>query len=72
MLSADRGGGTDAGPAAGQGIREVWVPHCSLEGNGLGASPDARSRRGFLPPPDHSLGPWPSPRNQPCFRQGQG
>lgn len=48
---------------------------------GLGApmltprgSPDAWSRRGFLPPPGHSLGPWPVPGIGlgPRFLWGQG
>ena len=31
---------------------------------GWGAGPDASSRRGFLPPPSHGLGPWPVPGNR--------
>lgn len=45
-------------------MREAWVPTVLSKGRGPGANPDAGSRRGFLPPPGRSLGPWPGPGSQ--------
>ena len=51
------GRGPEGGPTVWGGTQEVWVPP-GLTPRG---SPDAWSRRGFLPPPGRSLGPWPGP-----------
>lgn len=56
-------------------VRRVnWIQHTGPRGpaqqsgvggpGGWGAGPDASSRRGFLPPPSHGLGPWPVPGNR--------